>query len=182
MVGYSPVGHGHGRAIWLLIGAGTFGLRMGACHRARVRQRGISTEYQTAHPCWSRLQGMIIISRVIFDKICAILPTRSTSPSNFRCAVFFRVARFNSTRVRRNASWRHCFKMRPALISWYIYLSTPNNVRLDRCMILCDGCVCHLQGTRGDAVRFGLRVKVIPYPDNVCAVWVMLAVKYKPVD
>ena len=33
--------------------------------------------------------------------------------------------------------------------------------------------------TRGDHTRFGLRVKVYPYPEDVCAVWVMLAVQYR---
>eukprot|EP00002_Diphylleia_rotans_P038838 TRINITY_DN8878_c0_g1_i3.p2 TRINITY_DN8878_c0_g1~~TRINITY_DN8878_c0_g1_i3.p2 ORF type:complete len:104 (+),score=20.58 TRINITY_DN8878_c0_g1_i3:200-511(+) len=39
-----------------------------------------------------------------------------------------------------------------------------------------------LLNTRGDQVRFGLRVRVFPYPDNICAVWVMIAVKYKSVS
>lgn len=35
--------------------------------------------------------------------------------------------------------------------------------------------------TRGDTVRFALRVKIIPYPENVNAVWAMLAVRYRSV-
>jgi hypothetical protein len=33
--------------------------------------------------------------------------------------------------------------------------------------------------TRGDMIRFGLKVKVVPYPEGVKAVWVMLAVKFR---
>ncbi len=34
--------------------------------------------------------------------------------------------------------------------------------------------------TRGDQVHFALRVKIFPYPEEISAVWVMLAVKFKP--
>jgi len=34
--------------------------------------------------------------------------------------------------------------------------------------------------TRGDAVRFALRVKVFSFPEDVKAIWVMLACKFKP--
>ena len=34
---------------------------------------------------------------------------------------------------------------------------------------------------KGDSVRHAMRVKVVPYPEGVCAVWVMLAVRYKAV-
>ena len=36
-------------------------------------------------------------------------------------------------------------------------------------------------GCRGDHVRHALRVKFYPYPEDVCAVWVMFAVKYRSV-
>ena len=32
--------------------------------------------------------------------------------------------------------------------------------------------------TQGSGVRFALRVKLVPYPENVVVVWVMLAVHY----
>ena len=35
--------------------------------------------------------------------------------------------------------------------------------------------------TRGDTVRFALRIKVIAYPEEICAVWIMLAVRYRSV-
>ena len=35
--------------------------------------------------------------------------------------------------------------------------------------------------TRGDTVRFALRLKIIPYPEEICAVWIMLAVRYRSV-
>jgi centrosomal protein CEP76 len=34
----------------------------------------------------------------------------------------------------------------------------------------------------GDSVRFGIRVKVYTYPEDIVAVWVMLAVKYRAVN
>ncbi|KAL4235276.1 Centrosomal protein of 76 kDa [Mactra antiquata] len=34
---------------------------------------------------------------------------------------------------------------------------------------------------RGDHVRFGVRVRVYPYPESACATWVMFACKYKSV-
>ena len=36
-------------------------------------------------------------------------------------------------------------------------------------------------GCRGDHVRHALRVKCYPYPEDVCAVWVMFAVKYRSI-
>lgn len=35
--------------------------------------------------------------------------------------------------------------------------------------------------TRGDQVRFAIRVKLVAYPEERCAVWVMLAVRYRSV-
>jgi centrosomal protein CEP76 len=35
--------------------------------------------------------------------------------------------------------------------------------------------------TRGDTVRFAIRVKMVPYPEERCAVWVMLAVRYRAI-
>ncbi|CAG9334919.1 unnamed protein product [Blepharisma stoltei] len=35
--------------------------------------------------------------------------------------------------------------------------------------------------TRGDTVRFALRIKLVAYPEERCAVWVMLAVRYRSV-
>lgn len=34
----------------------------------------------------------------------------------------------------------------------------------------------------GDVVRFGVRVKVVAYPEDVLSVWLMLAVKYRSVQ
>ena len=34
--------------------------------------------------------------------------------------------------------------------------------------------------SEGDDVKFALRVKVYSYPEDVCAVWVMIAVRYCP--
>eukprot|EP00465_Bigelowiella_longifila_P015866 CAMPEP_0185265268 /NCGR_PEP_ID=MMETSP1359-20130426/26981_1 /TAXON_ID=552665 /ORGANISM="Bigelowiella longifila, Strain CCMP242" /LENGTH=114 /DNA_ID=CAMNT_0027854451 /DNA_START=11 /DNA_END=355 /DNA_ORIENTATION=+ len=35
--------------------------------------------------------------------------------------------------------------------------------------------------SRGDSVRFAVRVRVFPYPEDVCATWILLAVKYRDV-
>eukprot|EP00466_Bigelowiella_natans_P000876 jgi/Bigna1/74552/fgenesh1_pg.29_\ len=35
--------------------------------------------------------------------------------------------------------------------------------------------------SRGDSMRFAVRVRVFPYPEDVCATWVILAVKYRDV-
>ena len=34
---------------------------------------------------------------------------------------------------------------------------------------------------RGDQVRLAVRVKLYPYPEDVCAVWIMFAVKYRSI-
>ena len=36
-------------------------------------------------------------------------------------------------------------------------------------------------GCRGDRVRLAVRVRVFPYPEGVCAVWIMFAVKYQSI-
>lgn len=35
--------------------------------------------------------------------------------------------------------------------------------------------------TRGDNVKFGIRVKIISYPQDVYSIWMMIAVKYRPI-
>jgi len=39
-----------------------------------------------------------------------------------------------------------------------------------------------LVSTRGDHVKMAVRVKVVVYPEDVVAVWVMLAVRYQPLE
>jgi len=34
---------------------------------------------------------------------------------------------------------------------------------------------------RGDQLKLALRVKIVPYPENVCAVWVMVAVRFRSI-
>ncbi|GAB5359886.1 hypothetical protein AAMO2058_000580700 [Amorphochlora amoebiformis] len=36
--------------------------------------------------------------------------------------------------------------------------------------------------SKGDSIRFALRVRVFKYPEDICAVWAILAVKYRDVD
>jgi centrosomal protein CEP76 len=35
--------------------------------------------------------------------------------------------------------------------------------------------------SRGDQVNFAIRCKVYPYPQNVNSIWIMIAVKYRPI-
>lgn len=47
---------------------------------------------------------------------------------------------------------------------------------------VCRSPVCvDIIGCRGDHVRHAVRVKFYPYPEDVCAVWVMFAVNYRSV-
>ena len=48
---------------------------------------------------------------------------------------------------------------------------------------VCRSPVCsEIVGCRaGDHVRLAMRVKVFTYPEDVCAVWVMFAVKYRSI-
>ena len=42
--------------------------------------------------------------------------------------------------------------------------------------------VCaEILGCKGDLVRLAVRVKVNFYPENICAAWIMFAVKYRSV-
>jgi hypothetical protein len=34
---------------------------------------------------------------------------------------------------------------------------------------------------RGDQVKLAVRVKIVPYPENVCAVWVMVATRFRSI-
>jgi centrosomal protein CEP76 len=35
--------------------------------------------------------------------------------------------------------------------------------------------------TRGDSIKHAIRVKIVTYPENVCAIWVMFAVRYRSI-
>ena len=35
--------------------------------------------------------------------------------------------------------------------------------------------------TKGDLIRFGVRAKAIVYPESAIGVWIIIAVKYKPI-
>ena len=69
----------------------------------------------------------------------------------------------------------HVFKGFP------IHFGTRDAARVMAALMQHAACVDIVE-TRGDAVRFGLRVKIFPYPEGVCAVWLMLAVKYRPTE
>ena len=34
---------------------------------------------------------------------------------------------------------------------------------------------------RGDQMKHAIRVKIVSYPENVCAVWVMIAVRFRSI-
>jgi hypothetical protein len=39
--------------------------------------------------------------------------------------------------------------------------------------------VCEeILGARGDLVHYAIRVKIVPYPEDVYAVWVIIGVRY----
>ena len=42
---------------------------------------------------------------------------------------------------------------------------------------MCEEIIC----CRGDEVRLAVRVRIFPYPERACAVWIMFAVKYKSI-
>ncbi len=75
--------------------------------------------------------------------------------------------------IKRNVPEGHTFRGYPIVVSE----RSPNSVLgvFRRATIASD-----ILRTRGDAVRFAIRVKCVTYPENVCATWVMLAVKFKP--
>jgi hypothetical protein len=65
------------------------------------------------------------VFKVLTNKLYNTLPAYVAPLSMLSDTLFPpRVAPFNSTRARRNASWHHYFKMRPAPISWYISVDT----------------------------------------------------------
>ena len=75
--------------------------------------------------------------------------------------------------IKRNVPEGHTFRGYPIVVND----SSPANVLgvFRRAQIATD-----ILRTRGDAVRFALRVKVFVFPENVKAIWVMLACKFKP--
>lgn len=75
--------------------------------------------------------------------------------------------------IKRNVPEGHTFRGYPIVVND----ASPANVLgvFRRAQIATD-----ILRTRGDAVRFALRVKVFVFPENVKAIWVMLACKFKP--
>ena len=69
-----------------------------------------------------------------------------------------------------------------AIYSWlmvYIYIYT---YLLYVYYHTCRSPMCNdILSCHGDQVRLAVRVKVYPYPEDVCAVWVMFAVKYRSI-
>ena len=54
--------------------------------------------------------------------------------------------------------------------------------KVQHAMLICRSPVCHdILGCHGDQVRLAVRVRVYPYPEDICAVWVMFAVKYRSI-
>ena len=75
--------------------------------------------------------------------------------------------------IKRNVPEGHTFRGYPIVVND----PSPANVLgvFRRAQIATD-----ILRTRGDAVRFALRVKVFIFPEDAKAIWVMLACKFKP--
>ena len=77
--------------------------------------------------------------------------------------------------IKRTVPSGHCFKGFPTcfnhldVIRMAAALLEPSNVA-----------AVDLVSSRGDHVRLAVRVKVVVYPEDMVAVWVMLAARYQP--
>jgi hypothetical protein len=98
----------------------------------------------------------------------------------FKACVFRFCSRPVFARIGVIISWEYCHGFRYEQGS-PIQFNTRNARKIVASLLKNDSCA-DILGARGDSLRFGLRVKVFAYAENVCAVWVMLAVKYKPVE
>lgn len=76
--------------------------------------------------------------------------------------------------IKRYVPEGHTFKAFPTQFSHL----KPNEMMGNICK---SSIAADILQTRGDTVRFAIRVKVIPYPEEICAVWIMLAVRYRSV-
>ncbi|XP_065675020.1 centrosomal protein of 76 kDa-like isoform X1 [Hydra vulgaris] len=76
--------------------------------------------------------------------------------------------------VRRNVPDGHTFKGFPIQ-----FAHTNSRKAFSTCLKApaCNDIIC----CRGDQVKLALRVRVFPYPERTCVVWIMFAVKYKSV-
>ena len=75
--------------------------------------------------------------------------------------------------IKRNVPEGHTFRGCPIVVNQRSPTRIMESFR--RAQIATD-----ILGTRGDQVHFALRVRIFTYPEDVCAVWVMLAVKFRP--
>lgn len=76
--------------------------------------------------------------------------------------------------IKRYVPEGHTFKAYPVQF---------NHESADRIMasLLKANIAADILSTRGDQVRFALRVKIVPYPHEVQAVWLMLAVRFRSI-
>jgi centrosomal protein CEP76 len=75
--------------------------------------------------------------------------------------------------IKRNVPEGHTFRGYPIVVNQRSPTRVMESFR--RAQIATD-----ILGSRGDQVHFALRVRIFTYPEDVCAVWVMLAVKFRP--
>jgi centrosomal protein CEP76 len=75
--------------------------------------------------------------------------------------------------IKRNVPEGHTFRGYPIVVNRRSPTRIMESFR--RAQIASD-----ILNTRGDHVNFALRVKIFAYPEDICAVWVMLAVKFRP--
>ena len=75
--------------------------------------------------------------------------------------------------IKRNVPEGHTFRGYPIVVNQRSPTRIMESFR--RAQIASE-----ILSTRGDQVHFALRVKIFTYPEDVSAVWVMLAVKFKP--
>jgi len=76
--------------------------------------------------------------------------------------------------IRRNVPDGHTFKGFPIQ---FIHMNARRAFAACLRSPMCEEIIC----CRGDQVRLAVRVRIFPYPERACAVWIMFAVKYKSV-
>ena len=91
------------------------------------------------------------------------------------CVTFFLIAYAisvdSSDSLKRAVPAGHSFKGFPAQYSCVC-------ARIIAASLLKQALPLDILASRGDNVRFALRVRVFPYPEGMASVWVMLAVRF----
>lgn len=77
--------------------------------------------------------------------------------------------------VKRLVAHQHIFKCQP------MQLNHANPRRIFSSMLK-NNVITDIMETRGDRVRFGVRVKIFVYPENVLSTWIIVGVQYRDVS